>query len=150
MIDYKEVPLTAELLDDRGIVTETVRVSNLVPFIVLKLLAFEDRGEPKDAYDIVYCLENFKRGPADVAAEIANRLAAWPEETLLPHALDILRQRFASDETVAGARKDGPANYALFLTDPGRPELNAQRRQNAAAVAEEVLRRIDRRQPSTE
>lgn len=143
MNDYIEVPLTAELLNDRGMVTETVRVSNLVPFIVLKLLAFEDRGEPKDAYDIVYCLENYQGGPADVAAEFAERLRKWQGEPLLPQALGILRQRFASDNMVSGARKDGPTQYALFLADPGRTELNAQRRQNAAAAVEEVLRRID-------
>lgn len=143
--DYIEVSLTAELLGERGVATETVRIANIVPFLVLKLLAFEDRGEPKDAYDIIYCLENFGSGPAAVATELADRLRAWPDEPLLPQALDILRRRFVSDERTPGARKDGPTTYALFLTDPGRPELNARRRQNAAAVAEEVLRQVGQR-----
>jgi hypothetical protein len=141
--DYTEVPLTAALLDERGVATERVRVANIVPFIVLKALAYDDRMEEKDAYDLVYCLEHYGDGPIDVAAEFVDRLGRWPDEPLLPHALDIVRRRFVSDGQTQGVRKDGPTSYARFLTDPGRRDLDAQRRQNAAAAAEAFLRRVE-------
>jgi hypothetical protein len=144
--DHVEIALTATLLDDRGVATETVRVANIVPFVVLKALAYEDRFEEKDAYDLAYCLMHYGRGPEDVAAQFADRLGRWPDEPLLPRALEILRARFASDERTPGARKDGPISYARFLADPGRRDLDARHRQDAVAVAELFLRALDREQ----
>jgi hypothetical protein len=144
--DHIEVELTASLLDERGVATETLRVANVVPFIVLKALAYEDRFEEKDAYDLVYCLMYYGAGPEEVAAQFADRLARWPTEPLLSRALDILRFRFASDERTPGARKDGPSSYARFLADPGRRDLDARHRQDAAAVVELFLRALDAEQ----
>jgi hypothetical protein len=144
--DHLEVELTAALLDDRGVATEIVRVANVVPFIVLKALAYEDRFEEKDAYDLVYCLMHYGRGPANVATQFVDRLAWWPDDPLLPRALGILRTRFASDAQTPGARKDGPISYARFLADPGRRDLDARNRQDAAAVPELFLRGLDTQQ----
>ncbi len=141
--DHIEVELTAALLDERGVATETVRVTNVVPCVVLKALAYEDRFEERDAYDLIYCLMHYGRRPEDVAAQFADRLALWPDEPLLPRAVEILRARFASDERTAGARKDGPISYARFLADPGRRDLDARHRQDAAAVVELFLRALD-------
>ncbi len=141
--DHIVVELTAALLDERGVATETVRLANVVPFVVLKALAYEDRFEEKDAYDLVYCLMHYGRGPEDVAAQFADRLALWPDEPLLPRAVEILRTRFTSDEHTGGARKDGPISYARFLADPGRRDLDARHRQDAAAVVELFLSALD-------
>ncbi len=113
--------------------------ANLVPFLVLKALAYEDRMEEKDAYDLVYCLMHYTGGPAGAAKAYADRLGRWPEEPLLPRALEILRSRFASDSSVPGSRKDGPISYARFLTDPGQPDLDARRRNDANDVVESFL-----------
>jgi len=141
--DHIEVELTATLLDGRGVATEVVRVTNVVPFVVLKALAYEDRFEEKDAYDLIYCLMHFGGGPEDVAGKFAERLARWPEEPLLSRAVEILRTRFASDGRTPGARKDGPVSYARFLVDPGRRDLDARHRQDAAAAVELFLRSLD-------
>ncbi|MBI4493207.1 MAG: antitoxin [Chloroflexi bacterium] len=141
--DYVEVELTAPLLDERGIATETVRVAGIVPFVVLKALAYEDRFEEKDAYDLVYSLMYYGNGPADIAKAFAQAHGRWPAEPLLTRAVEILRTRFATDGRVPGARKDGPASYARFLADPGRPDLVARHRQDGAAVAELFLRHLD-------
>jgi hypothetical protein len=138
--DHVDFELTSSLLDERGVATEALRVANIVPFIVLKALAYEDRFEEKDAYDLIYCLMYYGAGPEDVAAQFADRLALWPAEPLVPRAIDILRARFASDERTPGARKDGPSSYARFLADPGRRDLDARHRQDAAAVVELFLR----------
>jgi hypothetical protein len=138
-LDYVEHELTGLLLDERGVATEIVRVANIVPFLVLKALAYDDRVEEKDAYDLVYSLMYYGGGPDDVAAAFAQRLRQWPDEPLLPRALEILRSRFATDQRTPGYRKDGPISYARFLADPGRRDLDARRRQNAAAVIERFL-----------
>lgn len=141
--DYVQITLTAELLDNRGVATEHVRVANIVPFVVLKALAYEDRLEEKDAYDLVYCLMHYGAGPESVAEQFVDRLIRYPDESLWSRAIEILRDRFATDERVTGARKDGPHSYARFLADPGRQELAARHRQDAAAVVERFLRRLD-------
>ncbi|HVC32480.1 MAG TPA: hypothetical protein VNL16_03115, partial [Chloroflexota bacterium] len=53
-----------------------------------------------------------------------------------------LRSRFASDDRTPGARKDGPNSYARFLADPGRRDLDARRREDAAAVVDQFLRTL--------
>jgi hypothetical protein len=147
--DHVAVELTAALLDERGVATETIRVANIVPFIVLKALAYQDRFEQKDAHDLVYCLMHYGNGPADVGTRFAERLRDWPDESLLPRAVEILRSRFASDDRTTGARKDGPTSYAGFLTDPGRRDLDARNRQDAAAVVEAFLDAVDARRSHT-
>ena len=142
--DHVEIELTAPLLDERGVASETVRVANIVPFIVLKALAYDDRFEEKDAYDLIYCLMHYGQGPEDVASQFADRLVRWQHEPLLPEALAILRARFASDEQTPGARKDGPISYARFLADPGRSDRDARHRQDATAVVEMFLRAMVR------
>lgn len=99
--DYVQVELTGELLDERGVATETVRVAGVVAFLVLKALAYDDR------------------------------------------AVEVLRRRFASDDRTPGARKDGPVSYARFLSDPGRTELAARHRADAASVVEQFLSRLN-------
>jgi hypothetical protein len=141
--DHITVEITAALLDERGIATEAVRVANVVPFVVLKALAYEDRFEEKDAYDLVYCLMHYGRGPEDVAKQFSDRLARWPGEPLLPRAVEILHARFATEEQTPGARKDGPISYARFLADPGRRDLDARHRQDAAAVIDLFLRTLE-------
>lgn len=141
--DHVEIPITAELLDDRGVVTEVVKVANIVPFIVLKALAFDDRGEEKDAYDIVYSMSYYGNGPIDVARAFAHALTGRPDELLYTRAVDILRRRFVSDEQTLGYRKDGPGSYARFLADPGRLDRVPLHRQEAAAVIERFLRHLE-------
>jgi len=143
--DWVEVRLTAELLTNEAIATEIIRIANVVPFIVLKALAYEERVEEKDAHDLLYCLMYYGTGPADVAREFIDRIALWPDTSLLYRALDILRNRFATDDTGPGSRKDGPVNYARFLMELGRQDQQVQHRQNAAAAVEMFLNEVDRR-----
>ena len=138
MEDFIEVFLTQEMLDDRGVATETIRVANIVPLLVLKCLAYDDRMEEKDAYDIIYCLTHYQKGPDSVAAAYTASLLRLPNDPLLRKALDILKNRFATDVT-PGYRKDGPVSYARFHADPSRTDLNAIRQREAATVVEAFL-----------
>ena len=141
--DFVEVPVTAELLDEGGIATERVKVAGIAPFITLKALAYEDRKQPKDAYDLVYCLTHYGRGPEEVAELFARRMSEWPEESVLAEAVEALRRRFATDEQTVGEKKDGAYSYASFIHDPGRKDQDALRRRNAAAVVEQFLESVE-------
>ncbi len=60
--DFIEVELEAERLDDGGLSRVSVRVAGLLAYVVLKILAFQDRHYNKDAYDLVYTLVNYPGG----------------------------------------------------------------------------------------
>ncbi|HEV3002260.1 MAG TPA: hypothetical protein VGW75_16070 [Solirubrobacteraceae bacterium] len=83
-------------------VERTVPVCGPGAFTILKALAFDGRGAPKDAYDLVYVLRGWSRG----VAEVADRLAAHAERRpkLVAKALRILARDFA-DPGMIGPRR---------------------------------------------
>ena len=101
-----------------------MRVANLLPYVVLKIFAFQDRHENKDAYDLVFCILNFGEGP-DHAGAGERSEPRRPPRAEVHEALDLLAERF---ETVD---HDGPAAYGTFLADPGDDEEKARLRQEA-------------------
>ncbi|MFH1477919.1 MAG: hypothetical protein ABIH24_10600 [Verrucomicrobiota bacterium] len=117
-----EIVISGELLSG-GKVEETIRVCRAVPFVVLKALALEDRGERKDAYDLVYTLRYYKAGPSAVAAEITENERT---SNAFAHALNVLAKRFKTPTA------DGCEKYARFIG----AELQADRTAAYAAVQE--------------
>lgn len=83
-------------------------------FVVLKALAFGNRGENKDAYDLYYVVRNFGSGPIDVVRHLTPLLDSQPAR----RAIEILRRDFADPGAV------GPARVARFLF--GRPDEETQ------------------------
>ncbi len=59
---FDEKQVRVELLDERGVAEVTIKHANIVSFTCLKAFAYEDRQEPKDAHDLVYCLEHHREG----------------------------------------------------------------------------------------
>jgi hypothetical protein len=114
-------------LDGRTILNETAKrdvwVCGAGAFIVLKALAFRNRGANKDAYDLFYVLRNYGRGPKDVAAE----LKPYVRDPSTQRAFEILREDFGSPESV------GPRRAARFLEVP-----------DEAAVAADVVAFVSR------
>lgn len=94
--------------------TRDVLVCGAGAFIVLKALAFDSRGENKDAYDLYYVLRNYGTGVEDVVALL--RPLMDDADTL--RALSILRRDFLDPDGV-GARR-----VAEFLT--GGVDANLQ------------------------
>ena len=130
--DYVEVALEAERLDDGGRSRVIVRVANLLPLVVLKITAFQDRHANKDAYDLVFTLRNWPGGP-EAAGRAAARSPVAAEE-ITAGALALLGERFADID------QDGPAAYAAFTAATGAdPD---QMRQEAVAVARQFLRGV--------
>jgi predicted nucleotidyltransferase len=127
--DYVEVALEAERLDGGGRSRVTVRVANLLPLVVLKIAAFQDRHANKDAYDLIFTLRNWPGG-LDGAGKAAAESPVAAEE-ITTQALALLGERFADTD------QDGPAAYAAFTATTGAdPD---QMRQEAVAVARQFL-----------
>ena len=69
--DFIERSIEGDRLDGGGHSRVTVRVASVLPYTVLKIFAFQDRHQNKDAYDLVFTLLNYPDGPQG-----AGRLAA--------------------------------------------------------------------------
>ena len=93
----------------------TVWVCGPSAFIVLKALAFDSRGENKDAYDLYYVVRNYGDDPADLATNI---LAFLPDAEAA-RAIDILERDFLDPDGV------GPVRIATFLTGGRDDDIQA-------------------------
>lgn len=83
-------------------------------FIVLKALAFDQRGENKDAYDLYFMIRNYGSGVDDVCRCLTPLL----KEAETQRALEILNHNFSEPDGV------GPSRVARFLY--GGPDANLQ------------------------
>ena len=95
--------------------TREVWVSDAGAYVVLKALAFDSRGENKDAYDLFYVVRNYGGGVDDVAA----RLRPLLDDPEALRALEILRRDFSEPEAV------GPMRVAAFVTGDKDDALQA-------------------------
>jgi hypothetical protein len=122
---FDEKQVRVELLDERGVAEVTIKHANIVSFTCLKAFAYEDRQEPKDAHDLVYCLEHHREGLETVSAQFRAHIAGPHGETIRA-ALELLRRRFVDDQGTEGYRKDGPVAVATFELGQ-EPDLRDQR-----------------------
>lgn len=83
-------------------------------YVVLKALAFDSRGENKDAYDLFYIVRNFGVGVDDVGAKLQPLL----DDEEARKALGVLRRDFIDLESV------GPMRVAEFIV--GGPDNDIQ------------------------
>lgn len=74
-------------------------------YVVLKALAFNQRGLYKDAYDLYYVVRNFGGGPEDVAKHLIPLLDASDARV----AIDILKRDFTNPQGI------GPRRVSEFL-----------------------------------
>lgn len=128
--DYIECMIEADRLDDGGRSQVTVRVADILSYVVLKILAFQDRHENRDAYDLIFCLLNYEDGPGDAGQHAA--VSTITGHQRVHSALALLTERFES------AEHDGPHAYGAFLDD-GDTEDVARLRQEAVAVVRQFL-----------
>jgi hypothetical protein len=91
--------------------TASVRVASIVPFLVMKGMALDDRLKEKDAWDIYYCIQNFPGGLEHLISEFRPQL----KHGLIKEGLEKIAKNFGSERHV------GPRFVADFeeLTDPG-------------------------------
>jgi hypothetical protein len=107
-----------------GYTLQGERVRRMIPicgpaaFVVLKALAFGDRGEPKDAYDLVYVIRHTPGRGHAVAERLARHADAHGQ--IVARALGLLARDFDAPDGL------GPARAARFtLAESADPnELN--------------------------
>ena len=126
-----EIQVRGKLIED-GLTETTLRVCRLVPFVLLKALALENRRERKDAYDLVYVLRHALGSPKTLALEILENERAAPS---FAHAIRFLRASFQSPA------HEGPRRYANFF---GR--IEADHAVQAFAAVQEFLQALDSHQ----
>jgi hypothetical protein len=129
--DFIERQIEGERLDSGGRSRVTLRVANILPYAVLKIFAFQDRHENKDAYDLVFTLLNGEGGPRSSGRAAAGSAVA--RHAQVNEALELLEERFRD------AAQDGASAYASFLASPDDEEEKARLRQQAAATIRAFL-----------
>jgi hypothetical protein len=132
--DAINVELAGDTLDHGGELVVTLRVANILPFLVLKAFALRDRVKDKDAYDVVWLLNAFPGGPAGAAAAARSSPVADGPDVVV--AIAILRERFGSVDSAGSARY---ANYFLGGNDDAA-EGRTRLRRDAHGTVQEFLR----------
>lgn len=139
-------PYERELVEIDGMTLKGERARRTIPvcgpatFVVLKALAFADRAEPKDAYDLVYVVRRWHAGVDDIVERLAGHTQR--HEAIVHRALTALANDFSDPGHL------GPMRAAEFdtLVD-GSP--NAAAALDAAAAdahgyVDDLLRRCQR------
>lgn len=93
----------------------TIPVCNPGAFIILKALAFRNRGKRKDAYDLHYMIRNYGSGLEDVAEFLKPLLGTDPGQ----QAVAILREDFMHERAL------GPMGVSLFATGAEDADMQA-------------------------
>jgi hypothetical protein len=103
--DRRRVTLSGQTIA-REEATRDIWVCGAGAYVVLKALAFDLRGENKDAYDLFYVVRNYGAGIED----ILDRLRPLLDDEATARAIEVLRRDFLNDSSV------GPRRVAQFLT----------------------------------
>ncbi|CAH2399262.1 antitoxin [Mesorhizobium escarrei] len=140
---YEAKVISAELLGENGVATETIRHADIVSFTCLKSYALDQRHERKDAHDLVYCLEHFDGGLEGAVKAFRAALGGRHKEAVAT-ALQILEKRFTDDGKTEGYTKDGPVAVAKFELgeDAETREERILRQRRAADLVMRLLKEI--------
>jgi hypothetical protein len=85
--------------------TRRIPICGPAAFVVLKALALANRGEPKDAYDIVYVVRQVRGGAHAIAARLAEH--ARHHRDVVARALGYLARDFATFDDIGPRRAAG-------------------------------------------
>jgi hypothetical protein len=131
-IDNFSVTLSGDTLDHGGIQEGVeARVAGLLPFLVLKAYAIEQRDKEKDSYDVVWTINAFEEGPRSAVNAIAKSPVIDRSE--IPIAIGYLRKNFQSIE------HRGPSQYAKFERSDNTDEERVRLRRYAQGTLAEFL-----------
>ena len=129
-IDPARITLKGRLPD--GALDEVlVQVASVVPFLVMKGMAMEDRRKAKDAYDVYFILNNYPGGVEAVVKAFEPHLKL----ALVTEGLKKIAGKFATLEHV------GPKDVATFDESLGEEE-RAIRQRDAFERVNYLLQRL--------
>jgi hypothetical protein len=132
-LDNFTVKLNGDTLDGGGIREGVeVKIANLLPFLVLKAFAIEERDKAKDSYDVVWILNAFRAGPRSAVEAIAVSPVIGHAD--IPAAIGNLRKNFLTVD------HSGPAQYANFERSDGSEEERLGLRRYAHGTIAEFLK----------
>jgi len=87
----QEVIITGDL-PGGGLDTVSVRVASVIPFLIMKGMALDDRLKEKDAWDIYFCLLHYPGGIAELAEAFRPHL----QHGLIREGIEKIRKHFSS------------------------------------------------------
>lgn len=88
---FQEVMITGDL-PEGGLDTVSVRVASVVPFLIMKGMALDDRLKEKDAWDIYFCLLHYPGGIAALKEAFRSHL----EHGLIREGIEKIRKQFST------------------------------------------------------
>lgn len=103
--EHKELTIEGHTLKGERAI-RTIPVCGPGAFVVLKAMAFGDRGEPKDAFDLVYVIRRWPGGAEEIADLLGRHAERHPD--VVESALAMLARDFSSPDLV------GPLRVAEF------------------------------------
>jgi len=126
----QEVSL-AGILPGDGKTELDFKMADLSSFLALKGIAFGERYQEKDAYDIYVVCNYYKDGPNSVAKEVRPK----KKIAIVKRGLNAIRNRFPSPDA------EGPSWVINFMaiTDPREKE---EMRQRSFMVVNEMLKNV--------
>ena len=98
--DFVEVILNGPTIKGEMVENRKIRVCGPGAFVVLKAIAFENRGENKDAYDLFYMIRNYGAGPD----EVAERFLSLGSNEHCDRAVAIVKENFLKIGHVGASR----------------------------------------------
>ncbi len=101
--DPIEITVKGEL-PEGGEDSVTLSVASIVPFLIMKGMALEDRLKEKDSWDIYYCVLNYPDG----LDRLVEEFRTYIRSALVREGLEKIAKHFASIENV------GPTHVANF------------------------------------
>lgn len=99
--DFVEVVLNGPTIKGEMVENRKIRVCGPGAFVVLKAIAFENRGENKDAYDLFYTIRNYGAAGPD---EVAERFLSLGSNEYCDRAVGILKENFLKIGHVGASR----------------------------------------------
>lgn len=117
--DFVEVVLNGPTIKGEMVENRKIRVCGPGAFVVLKAIAFENRGENKDAYDLFYTIRNYGAAGPD---EVAERFLSLGSNEYCERAVAILKENFLKIDAVGCSR----AAEFLLGADADDEDLQAE------------------------
>jgi hypothetical protein len=113
--DRQRIRISGKSIDKKEVVA-AAWVCGPGAYTIIKALTYQDRGEPKDAYDLYYVLRNYGDGVGDVVS----RLAPLLTDLEARKGLKVLEDFFLDEND------DGPIAVAVFIHKRPHPETQAE------------------------